>query len=104
MKTYIGERTIDGTKVTADGAPLDECFDLARYTNAWFEWGYPGDAPQQLALAILADHLGDEARAKALAEPFMRDVIACLDNDWQLTGAEIDAALARVETAAPPSD
>jgi hypothetical protein len=100
MKTYRGERTIDGTRVTADGVPVDERFDIERYTNAWFEWGYPGDAPKQLALAILVDHLGDEARAKALAEPFMQAVIASLDNDWELTGAEIDAALAGTENLA----
>ncbi|MDE2007459.1 MAG: hypothetical protein KGI51_12885, partial [Rhodospirillales bacterium] len=59
-----------------------------------FEWTYEGDGPRQLALALLADHLGDPARARALAEPFMRAVVAELDNAWELTGAEIDAVLA----------
>jgi hypothetical protein len=26
----------------------------------------------------------------ALSEPFMKDVVANFDNDWQLTGDEID--------------
>ena len=25
MKQYVGDRTIDGVKVTVDGAPLDPC-------------------------------------------------------------------------------
>jgi hypothetical protein len=46
-----------------------------------------------LALALLADHLGDPQRALALSERFMREVVAVLDNAWRLTGAEIEAAL-----------
>lgn len=93
MKTYSGSRTIDGIKVTVDGAPLDERYDLARFTTMGFEWTYEGDSPRQLSLAILADHLGDGERAKALCGAFMSAVIANLDNDWQLTSADIDAAL-----------
>ncbi|MDH5411940.1 MAG: DUF6166 domain-containing protein [Alphaproteobacteria bacterium] len=93
MKRYAGARTIDGIAVTVDGAPLDERYDLKRYINSWFEWGYPGDAPRQLALALLADHLGDDSRALALADPFMEAVVAALDNEWELTGDEIDRAL-----------
>ena len=58
-----------------------------------FEWTYEGAGPRQLALALLADHLGDPTRALALSEAFMRAVVAELDNAWQLTGAEIDEAL-----------
>jgi Zn-dependent alcohol dehydrogenase len=39
-----------------------------------------GPCPQQLALALLADHLGDAGRARQLSGPFMRKVIAELDN------------------------
>jgi hypothetical protein len=45
---------------------------------------------------LLADHLGDDARALQLYEPFMRTVVAELDNSWELTSAEIDAALANL--------
>ena len=58
-----------------------------------FEWTYEGDGPRQLALALLADHLGDPQRALALTEAFMRDVVAELDNAWELTSEDIDAAL-----------
>lgn len=44
-----------------------------------------GDAPHQLALAILADHLDDEARALELSEGFMKAITSDLDNDWTLT-------------------
>lgn len=97
MKHYAGSRTIDGIRVTVDGESLDERYDLKRYTNAWLEWGYEGDAPSQLALALLADHTGDNDRALALAEPFMRAVVALLDNDWELTGGDIDDALQRLD-------
>jgi hypothetical protein len=49
-----------------------------------------------LALALLAEHLGDGAKALALSEAFMRAVIADLDNDWTLTSADLDAALAKL--------
>ena len=96
MKTYQGARTIDGTRVSVEGAALPERYDIERFTNSGFEWTYVGNEPRQLALALLADHLGDDAKALALSDAFMRAVIADLDNDWTMTGAEIDAALARL--------
>jgi hypothetical protein len=93
MKTYEGKRTIDGLVVTADGQPLSEHYDVKRFTTYGFEWTYEGESPQQLALAILYDHLGDKNRAIALSESFMKRVVANLDNDWTLTSAEVDAAI-----------
>lgn len=93
MKTYIGKRTIDGLVVTVDGAPLDDRMALKTYSDAGIEWGYPGAAPRQLALAILCDHLGDDQAALARSDDFMKRTVAVLDNDWQLTSAEIDRAL-----------
>ena len=66
MKTYRGMRTIDGLKVMVDGEPLDEHYDVKQFTSWGFEWTYMGAEPQQLALAILADHLGDDAYEKKL--------------------------------------
>ena len=93
MKTYEGGRGLDGAVVTVDGRPLNPRFDLKRYSPAGFEWTYEGDGPRQLALALLADHLGDDAKARALTEKFMREVVSVLDNAWDLTSADIDAAL-----------
>lgn len=97
MATYEGKRTIDGLVVTADGAPLDEHYGVSQFTKWGFEWSYEGESPQQLALAILVDHLGDNDRAIRLSEAFMEAVVANFANDWTLTGAEIDAALERLE-------
>ena len=36
---------------------------------------------------------GDRQRAVALSEPFMKDVIANLDNDWQINAEQIDSFL-----------
>ncbi|HVB66316.1 MAG TPA: DUF6166 domain-containing protein [Acetobacteraceae bacterium] len=94
MKLYEGGRSLDGAVVTVDGRPLDPRFDLATFCRAGFEWTYAGEGPRQLALALLAEHLGNGAQALTLAEPFMHAVVAELDNAWRLTSAEIDAALA----------
>ncbi len=91
MSTYEGKRTIDGLAVTVDGGRLDERYDVKRFTKFGFEWTYEGASPQQLA--ILVHHLGDPARAMTLSEPFMKGVIANLDNDWRLDSSDIDAFL-----------
>lgn len=93
MKTYEGRRTIDGLVVTVDGNRLPEHYEVKQFTRHGFEWTYDGESPQQLALAILFDYLGDRDRAIAVSAPFMTDVVANLDNDWKLTGDEIDAYL-----------
>ncbi len=93
MKTYEGKRTIDGLVVIVDGKPLNEHYEVKRFAKYGFEWTYEGESPQQLALAILVDYLGDSARAVRLSEAFMKEVVANLDNDWTLRGDEIDAFL-----------
>jgi Family of unknown function (DUF6166) len=90
MKVYEGRRTIDGLVVTVDGARLGEHYEVKRFTRYGFEWTYEGESPQQLALAILYDHLGDRDRAIRLSEPFMKMVVANLDNDWTLTSDEVE--------------
>jgi uncharacterized protein DUF6166 len=97
MKRYLGDRTIDGVKVTADGAPLDPCLDVMEFTKNGFEWSYEGPEPRQLALALLVDHLGDNAVAMAAAEPFMRTVVANFGNEWEMTSDDIDLALTALE-------
>ncbi len=97
MKIYEGKRTIDGLRVTVDGKPLGEHYEVKKFTKYGFEWTYEGESPQQLALAILADYLGDNERAIRLSEPFMKFVVANLDNDWTLKSDEIDNALKTIE-------
>ncbi len=100
MKIYEGRRTIDGLVVTAAGRPLSEHYEVKQFTTYGFEWTYEGDSPRQLALAILFDLLGDNVRAVALTEAFMKDVVANLDNDWRLTGDEVAAFVRRHDTSA----
>lgn len=100
MKTYEGRRTIDGLVVTVDSKRLDEHYEVKRFTKYGFEWTYEGESPQQLALAILYDFLGDKDRAVVLSEPFMKQVVANLDNDWVLTGGDIDTFLRSKAAAA----
>ena len=92
-EAYEGKRTIDGLVVTVDGKQLDEHYEVKRFTKYGFEWTYEGESPQQLALAILFDYLGDRERAIRLSESFMRDVVANLDNDWTISSEEIDTFL-----------
>jgi hypothetical protein len=103
MSTYEGKRTIDGLVVTVDGSRLDERYDVKRFTKFGFEWTYEGASPHQLALAILVHHLGDPASAVALSEPFMKGVVANLDNDWTLESGDIDAFLRGVVQRAAPT-
>jgi hypothetical protein len=99
MKRYVGDRTIDGVKVTVDGAPLDPRTDVVEFTKNGFEWSYEGPEPRQLALALLLDHLGDGDKAKASVEPFMQAVVANFGNEWEMSSADIDEALAALGKA-----
>ena len=97
MKTYEGKRTIDGLRVTVDGKPLPEHYEVKKFTSYGFEWTYEGESPQQLALAILFEQLGDKERAIRLSEPFMKKIVANLDNDWTLGSDEVAAFIGETE-------
>jgi hypothetical protein len=92
-RIYRGDRTIDGVVVTVDGRPLPPRLDLKRLSDTGFEWSYEGAEPAQLALAILAEHYGDGAKALADHQAFMKAVVANFDNEWEMSAADIDAAL-----------
>src|SRR5215475_5388604 len=94
MKTYTGERTIDGISVLVDGKPLSPHTDQLKLTDYGFEWSYEGPEPSQLAFALLYDHLGDVAVAKSLYPGFMKSIVANFDNEWEMIATDIDAAVA----------
>jgi Family of unknown function (DUF6166) len=97
MKTYEGHRTRDGTQVTVNGIPLNPRLDLQNHSPTGLEWSYGGSGPAQLALALLADHLGDEQQALNLYQRFKWAVIAGLPHKrWTLTSLQIDEALQRI--------
>lgn len=93
MSTFEGSRTINGVEVTVDGRPLDRALQIKTYDGGFFEWGYEGDAPMQLSLAILSEYLGDSQKALSLANGFMKEIVANLGNDWQLISDDIRTAL-----------
>lgn len=97
MKIYEGTRSIDGLVVTVDGRRLDQHWEVKCFTKSGFDWTYEGAHPQQLALAILYDHLGDGGRAIRLSKEFMQRVVANLDNNWTLTSDQVEAAIRSFE-------
>jgi hypothetical protein len=105
MKRYIGIRTQEGCSVEVIGPdgrprPLEPRLDIRNHSPDGFEWGYGGSGPAQLALAILADHLGDDDRAQMLYQRFKFRVVGNLAAAaWTLTAAEIDRHLAEITGA-----
>ena len=93
MTHYAGDRTIDGIAVSADGKPLPPYYDQYALTDRGFEWSYEGPEPAQLAFALLYDHLRDSAKAKALHEQFMKNIVANFDNVWELTSNDIEESI-----------
>ena len=59
-----------------------------------FEWDYEGAGPGVLAEAILADRLGFNPDPP-VTERFAREVVARLEREFDLTGQEVDAWIAR---------
>jgi hypothetical protein len=104
MKTYHGRRDPEaGCVVTyhragALGATLlPTRSDLCDYFSTGFDWGHNGMGPAQLALALLADHLGDDERALRLHQDFKRHVVSALRDEWALTSDKIERAIADIE-------
>jgi uncharacterized protein DUF6166 len=93
-RVYSGNRQRDGTtSVSVDGQPLDPRRGFRSPSVMVFDWGYEGrGGPAQLALAILADHFGDDERARRHYQDFTRRVIRELPREsWVMTDAEISA-------------
>jgi hypothetical protein len=96
---YRGVRTRDGLEVfrNHDGewSPLPWRLDLENHSPTGLECGYGGSGPAQLALAMLADLLGNDNRAIKLHQDFKWALISKLprDDDWELTRDEINKHL-----------
>jgi hypothetical protein len=102
-KHYVGVR-LNGrasVKVSTDGArarALAPRRDLMNHSPTGFEWGYEGSGPAQLALAICADALGDDARALRVYQQFKFRMIAPIDgDDFSMTGARVREVVAEIE-------
>ena len=93
MKSYSGDRTIDGIKVLVDGKPLPDKVDLKCYSTGGLEWGQKGEGPMQLSFALLFDHTGNANFSIINAELFMNLVVAEFQNDWSMSSNQIEAWL-----------
>ena len=102
MKHYKGVRQGHAVIVTVDGRRLNPRLDLWNHSPTGFEWGYGGSGPAQLALAILADHLGDDEQAFNFHHRFKWKVIAELPGrGWTITSEDIELVLQSLREAEP---
>lgn len=91
MKVYCGNREGATTEVLVNDRLLDPRYDIQVHSPMGFEWGYGKSGPAQLALALLADHLGDDGLALKLHQAFRRAVVSKLPRySWTLTSEQID--------------
>jgi hypothetical protein len=104
IEANTGDAKVYACDVGGDNflAPLSPRLDLRNHSPTGFQWGYGGSGPAQLALAILADHLGNDEEALFLYQDFKWKVISKLPGEqkWELTPAQIDAALAEIAVTA----
>lgn len=97
MKRYEGRREWHTTEVMVNGAPLNPRLDLRSHSPTGFEWGYGGIGPAQLALAVLADCVGDELAVHHY-QTFKQTVVAGLPHrQWTLTEKQVREALRSAE-------
>lgn len=96
MKTYTGRRDRDGNVVIAvidngKRRPLNARNDLSNHSPTGFEYGYGGSGPAQLALAILADVLGNDALALRHHQDFKWAYIADFGRNaaWEISEQEV---------------
>src|ERR1019366_2853013 len=104
MKNYEGLRRFYAVDVTFNGRPLNPRLDLYNHSPTGFEWGYCGSGPAQLALAILADHLGNDEQVLDFYHRFKWGVIAELPKrGWTLTSDQVEESLQSLKSSSPPA-
>jgi hypothetical protein len=76
--------------------------DLVKHSPTGFNWGCSGGGSAQLALALLADVLGDDEEALRLHQRFKSEIVANLPHGrpWALSEYDILKALRRTLTHA----
>lgn len=80
--------------------PLDPRFDLHKHSPDGFAWDKGDAGPAQLALALLADALQNDARALQLHHRFNRRVVAILPKRWTITRSRVLAYVNMIEQKA----
>lgn len=111
-QVYVGQRPpstgVLRVLVVEPGRPsrvLPPRNDLWNHSPDGLECGYNGSGCAQLALAILADHLGNDERAVNLHQKYKARVIAALprDSGWELSRAMVQDAVDMIEADLQPS-
>src|SRR5438105_4082022 len=101
MKRYEGRREGYVAEIMVNGRPLNPRLDLWNHSPSGFEWGYGGSGPAQVALALLADHLGNDEQAVLFHQDFKRAVVADLPRGgWTLTSQQIQQSLETLRSLA----
>jgi hypothetical protein len=77
--------------------PLNPRFDLRKHSSTRFGWGKGEVGPAQLSLALLADALGNDARALQLHQRFNHRVVTMLPERWTITRSRILAYADMIE-------
>ena len=96
MKTYTATNQ---NQVSVNGESLDPRLDLWNHSPTGFAWGYSGSGPSQPALAILADHLGDDAIALRCYQDFKSAFIATAPEEgFTLTSEQVSEWLTQQGT------
>lgn len=105
MKRYRTRRTCgcaDAFVIDDDGVerPLNPRLDLRRHSPSGYEWGYGGSGPAQLALAIVADAMGDQT-AMTVYQEFKWEIVALRnrDGDWEIGEDDVAAICAAILAA-----
>lgn len=98
-KGYASTRMVEVHDPDGGIRRLDPRFNLYRHSPDGFMWGYQGSGPAQLALALAADVLGDDARALRAYQNFKRAWVGRLDSDqdWTATESELDTTIKEIE-------
>ena len=98
---YRGFRTADGEccVMHRDGYAINWRLDLCNHSPDGLEWGYCGSGPAQCSLALLADYLDDDNRARALHQAFKLKVVSNLprEGEWKLTGTQMHDLIKEIE-------
>ena len=74
--------------------------DLYDHSPDGFNWGYGGSGPAQLALALCADVMQDDARALRIYQTFKRTFVATMlrqGETWDAPEAVLDQLMKEAE-------
>lgn len=96
----FGQVSVREGVAVADGSNrtrLNPRFDIHRYPAAGFFWGGDGPGQLQLALALLADALGDDECALQFHPEFSQRVVSIFPERWTITRTRMKAHINSIE-------